>query len=340
MLQDEFEIIRSIQRHLGKPSKRVLLPIGDDAAVCKPPQHNLIATIDTLVEGVHFDLSYMTARELGHKSLAVNLSDIAAMGGKPLYALVSLGLKQDLNDFFIQEFYLGLKSLAKKHGVDVIGGNLVQSPMSLVVDIALLGEGKKYFTRSGAKSGDLIAVTGQLGSSAGGLNLLKRIGRMNLDSKDEELTRAHLMPEPKIEAACALLETGAVTSMIDVSDGLSKELHHLTTQSKVGALIHQDQIPIHPLLAKAGELVAVPHERWVLFGGEDYELLMTLKPALAKKAVASCKKTGVPLTIIGEVKSAKFGVKIQSGKTAAKPLLPLGWNHFVRRGKMKGDPEQ
>jgi len=334
-LHDELALLRGIQGVLGKPSSRVLLGIGDDAAVVAPPKGKMVATVDTMVEGVHFDLAYTNAFELGHKALAVNLSDMAAMGATPLYALVSVGLPQSTTEHFVEELYRGIRQLAKKYKVDIIGGNTVQSPSATVIDISLIGEANKtYFTRSGAKPGDLIAVTGFLGNSAAGLNCLKRLGRNNMDSLKALMT-AHLLPEPRVKESLALLKTNAVTSMIDVSDGFARDLHHIAEQSKVGALIDEKRIPISPLALRGAEVVSGNARNWALFGGEDYELLFTFNP---KKESAVKKALGKQLNIIGEVLPKKNGVKLRDKQGDVAPLEPRGWNHFVRRARLKTDP--
>lgn len=337
-LRDEFEVIRLIQATVGKPSRRVELGIGDDAAVTLPPREKLVATVDTMVEGVHFDLSYMTARELGHKALAVNLSDIAAMGAEPLYALVSLGLKQDMQEYFIEEFYRGLKLLAKRFGVDVIGGNLVQSPQTVLVDITLIGQANSYATRAGAQPNDLIAVTGDLGSSAAGLSCLKRLGRSHLDDF-RALVKAHLTPEPRVEEGAALVETGGVTAMLDISDGFARDLHHICEQSKVGALIEEAKLPISKLTHKAAELISGNAKAWALYGGEDYELLLTLDPKRLAAAQKALKPFRRQLHVIGKILPQSKGVRLKGAKGLSVPLEPRGWNHFVRRARIKGDPD-
>lgn len=332
-LHDELSLIRLIRKTLGKPSRKVLVGIGDDAAVTLPPKGKMVATTDALVEGVHFDLSYMTARELGHKALAVNLSDIAAMGAKPLYALVSLGLKQELDEFFVLELYRGLGALAKRYGVDIIGGNLVQSPSAVLVDITAIGQVlKRPFTRSGARVHDLIAVTGKLGTSAAGLNCLKRIGRPALEGHPE-LLKSHLMPEPRLKEAAELQKSGAVTAMLDVSDGLAIDLHHLLNASNVGAFIDERRLPVSEETERAGNLVNADHKRWVLFGGEDYELLFTFDPRKTRAVERALQRAGSRLCIIGEVLPKSKGVRIRTSLGKEMALEPRGWNHFVRRVK-------
>lgn len=330
-LTGEFALIKKIKSTLGAPSKRTIVGIGDDAAIISPPKGHLVATVDMLVEGVHFDLSYTTPRELGHKALAVNLSDIAAMGATPLYGLVSLGLKQHVNEHFLIEFYEGVKHLARRFKVDIVGGNLVQSPTVVVVDMTVLGQvDDKYQTRGGARVGDRLAITNSLGRSAAGLNCLRRLGRHNLDPRDE-LAQAHLQPIPRVLEGKILKDTGSITSLIDVSDGLASELHHICAQSSVGALVEENLIPIDDAVHQAAAKLQADGKAWALYGGEDYELLCTMSPNSIAQVKRSLKPTGSTITVIGTVVPKENGIKLKRSSGARVPLEAKGWNHFVRR---------
>jgi thiamine-monophosphate kinase len=332
-LSDEFKLIDGIKQTLGRPSSRVLLGIGDDAAVLKPPRGNLVVTVDTMIEGVHFDLGYMTPFELGYKALAVNLSDIAAMGAEPLYAVVSIGLKQEMNDYFVTELYQGISSLARKYGVDIVGGNTVQSPNTLLVDITLLGQCKdRAITRAGAKPGNLIAVTGDLGSSAAGLHCLKQLGRPAVESMPDLLT-AHLKPEPQLKPSRALRKVGGVTALIDISDGLAREVHHLCERSGVGAFIDEKLLPAGEGLKRAAELAGGDPRAWVLYGGEDYQLLFTFPPRKQALLERALKRLKSRMTVVGKVLPKDEGIRIESLSGGTGPLLPRGWNHFARRAR-------
>lgn len=332
---NEFKIIQTIKETLGKTSSNVILGIGDDAAVLEFPERSkLVATVDSMVEGVHFDLNYMTANELGHKALAVSLSDCAAMGAEPLYALVSLGLKQELGEHFIVGLYEGMKSLAKKHKVQIVGGNIVQSPTALLVDVTVVGCCKSnFFSRKEARVGDIIAVTGSLGGSAAGLHCLRTLGREKLHSM-QEIVKCHLRPVPRINEALALNKLEAVTAAIDLSDGLSSELHHIALQSKVGMAIEQAKIPIDQTTIEAAKFTQCSANVWALYGGEDYELLVTIDKYKFKEAQRLMKKFKVPLTAIGEVTKYNQGVQIKTEANEWAELKPRGWNHFVRRRKL------
>ncbi len=320
-----------ISKTVGRPSKKVFLGIGDDAAVLESPKGRLVATVDTMVEGVHFDLGYTTAFELGHKVLAVNLSDLAAMAAEPQYALVSLGLKQELNEAFVEELYKGMRALAKRFHVDIVGGNLVQSPTAVIVDVVALGSATKTVTRRGAQVGDCIAVTGHLGASAGGLTCIRRMGRHETQHHPEVL-KAHLTPEPRIREAKILLASGA-TSMIDISDGLAREVHHLAHQSKVGMQIALDLVPISKATRAAALWIQSDPIPWALYGGEDYELLVTLPPKNVEKAKKALNKIKGSLTVIGQVSKPSEGIRLKNLEGKWSRLEARGWNHFVRRRK-------
>lgn len=327
MLQDEFQVIDRIQSLILRPSSKVKVGMGDDAAVLQSLSGKLVTSVDSLVEGVHFDLGYTAPFELGKKALAVNLSDLAAMGALPHYAHISLGLKQEVNDFFIEELYRGFQEVAKPYKVDIVGGNIVQSPLCNFIDIFVVGNTKKPFLRTGAKPGDILCTTGPLGNSAAGLHLLKQYGRdVIYDYKD--LCVAHLSPQARIRESQTLQKLKAVTSMIDVSDGLAKEIHHLAKGSKVGFEVDETKIPISPQLVKACEkMINKAPLALALFGGEDYELLFTIK----KSKWAAVRK--LPFYPIGVAMPKSYGVKLRKKTGLLEPLQPLGWNHFVKRRK-------
>lgn len=335
MSHNEFETISRIRKIVGRTSSKTLTGIGDDAAILKSPSKKLVATTDGMVEGVHFDLGYTTATELGHKALAMNLSDIAAMGGRPLYALVSLGLTQEIHESFVDEMYGGLVSLARKHKVDIVGGNVMQSPNFLMLDITVLGECSKPWLRSGAKVGDVLAVTGKLGTSAAGLNILKKLGRKEANELGGALIRSHLLPTPRVQEALLLEKTGAVTSAIDISDGLASEVHHLCAASAVGMLVDFESLPRDPVTQIAAERLGAQASPWVLYGGEDYELLVTIKKSLWTKAERALLKSGTLLTPIGEVRPRKEGIKLKLPTGEVTSLENRGWNHFVRRQRTR-----
>ena len=320
----EFGLIELIAKTVGKTSGgKVLIGIGDDAA-CWRAEGLQIATIDTLIEDIHFDFKNITWRELGWKSMAVNLSDIAAMGGRPLYALVSLGIPRDTETESIVDLYKGMLELAKKHEVRIIGGDTVASPTTAIT-LTLIGEAvdeDKILKRSAAKPGDLIAVTGTFGASAAGLAMMQR--RLAFDKKTEAALReAHFKPTPRINEGQVLTRNG-VKAAIDVSDGLLGDLEKMCLPSGVGAKLYSDRIPIHPAVLKSFGNEAV---RLALTGGEDYELIFTAPQKIVNvvKRELSC-----PVTVVGEiVKSKSVEVLDEDGNEFS--WSSAGWDHFTKR---------
>jgi thiamine-monophosphate kinase len=310
---EEFKLIRMITAQLGIPSRRVLTGIGDDTAVLKFGAGKLLATIDMQVEGIHFDLNYCLPAEIGHKALAVNLSDIAAMGGSPRYALVSLALPERIDETFIKSLYRGMKLLSRRFDVDIVGGNLTRTPGPLVIDIACLGETKKPRLRKGARPGDFLAVTGNLGNSAAGLAALREFGRSAV-RRFPTCARAHLLPTPRVKEG---LRFKSATSMIDISDGLSSEAHHLAEHSGVGLIIDERLLPIGKECREIARRMKCDPLVWALHGGEDYELLFTGRGALPSGA-----------KVIGGVIPRNDGVQLQRMSGESVALSPKGWNHF------------
>lgn len=298
----EKEIVSWLSKKFLKNSTAI--GIGDDCAVLNPNKQKWVWTVDRIVENVHFSLKYFNFKELGHKALAVNLSDIAAMGAKPVYGLVSLSFPKTLPLEKLKDLFSGIESVAKKYKTQIIGGNLSNSKQ-VVIDISLLGECKKPLLRSTAKPNDIIFITGPLGLSACGYNLLKRnIKRSEFTS----LYKAQKQPLPKIELGLMLNQWKA-TSLIDISDGLSTELNHISEASNVGFQIDLDKIPKHPLVLKAAKLLKKDPLDLILNGGEDYELLGTM-------SASSFKKTR-GLIAIGKITREK-----------KKTLKARGFDHF------------
>ncbi len=249
--------------------------IGDDCAVLpKNEVHDLIVTADMLVEDIDFQLDWAAPEDIGHKSLAVSLSDIAAMGGAPIWSLISIAVPASLwNSDFVERFYDGYGALAERFGVEVAGGDVSRSPDRFVVDSTLAGDVPRgrAILRSGAKAGDIIYVSGNLGGAAAGLRSL--IANSRIDA----LAERQLRPSPRIELGRKLLESGSVSAMIDISDGLSGDLGHLCRASGVGASIDAASLPVDPALAAYASSSAQALN-FALHGGEDFELLFTAPP--------------------------------------------------------------
>ena len=325
----EFGLIERIAGIVGKASRHdLILGIGDDAAAWRTDKSIQIGTTDILIQDVHFNLNTATWIELGWKALAVNISDIAAMGGTPSFALVSLGLPAETEAQNVDELYLGMKEIAAKFDVDIVGGNISRAPV-VIIDVTVIGKASDaLLTRSGAVPGDQIAVTGYLGQAAAGLKMLKSKRKFN--SKTTALFRkAHLRPYPRVAEGQILVQHG-VKSAIDLSDGLISDLTHICQASRVGARVWIDKLPIHALLKSAFEKEAL---RLTLSGGEDYELLLTARREVIEKLK---NVMSTPITVIGEILSddpGKVTLLDEQGKEVK--LVQGGWDHFKlqRRGK-------
>ncbi len=337
----EFGLIGRIQKLAPRKSSSTLIGIGDDAAALKvsASSSTLLITTDLLLEGVHFDLSYTDFFSLGWKSASVNLSDIAAMGGIPRFCLTALGIPAGISVEQITEFYRGFNALLKSYRTTLIGGDTCSSRKGLFISVTALGEVEpnRIITRAGARPGDKIYVTGTLGDSAAGLELLqmrsaeceKSESRKSKSSLQKLITR-HLRPVPRIEWGRKLALSGCASAMIDLSDGLSSDLFHIGEQSGVGAEISVDRIPLSDALHKLTGKLAKPAVHYALSGGEDYELLFTAPPGKMKKL----RSLKLPLTEIGLITSGKtFSLVDNRGRK--KPLLPTGYDHFGRRRAVK-----
>lgn len=322
----EFGLIHAIRAQFSQKSSGVKIGIGDDAAaVSFAPSRTLLASGDMLLEGVHFDLAYTDFYSLGWKSAAVNLSDIAAMGGVPRFFLTSIGIPSRITVERITDFYRGFKSLSKKHGVSLVGGDTCTSQNNLVISVTVLGEVEpsKIVTRCGANPGDHIFVTGSLGDSAAGLELLKAGGR-GRGTGIRTLIQKHLRPVPRVEFGRAIAVSGCASAMIDISDGLSSDLLHICEQSKTGADIYAPSMPLSAALSNEHTLHHAPLH-YALSGGEDYELLFTVPPA-KRKNMLSLK---LPVSEIG-VMTRKKGLVLSDAQGHSEPFQPSGYDHFRR----------
>ncbi len=353
---NEFDFIDKIRRRVehGDSSASSFIPhlsslvrgIGDDAAVIRAEiGKDTVVTTDLLVEDIDFRRDTTRPYLLGHKALAVSLSDIAAMGAAPRWALMSIGLPKDIwNSQFVDNFYDGLFQLAGRYGVTLIGGDVSRTPEKIVLDSILIGEcsTSRAVFRSGAKPGDQIFVTGFLGDAAAGLRLIERGARLppettkqsNTYSSDRQanehpsidhLLLHHLRPEPRVGWGLLIGEKQLATAMIDISDGLSSDLNHLCHESNVGVLVDAARIPIDHLVTELCGRRALDPLMLALHGGEDFELLFTVKAE--NVARLPTRVDGVSVTRIGEVTDASSGVRIAEG-SKIWDLGPGGWDHF------------
>jgi thiamine-monophosphate kinase len=314
----------------------LLLGIGDDAAVIRQRAgFDTVITADLLVEGIDFHLERFQTRprDLGHKALAVSLSDVAAMGARPRFCLLSVGVPlARWQSNFLEGCYAGVRALAGRYGIRVIGGDTSRTPEGVVIDSIVVGEVKRgrAVLRSGAKSGDQIFVTGALGGAAAGLKALESRAapqsRVKLTRAQRRLVLRQVKPEPRVEWGVLLGERRLATALIDLSDGLSSDLAHLCRESGVGARVDAALLPVDPLL-KSTDASEADALSLALDGGEDFELLFTVRPRNIAKLPESVG--GVRVTRIGEVTGERGEIKIiQDGRE--RLLKPAGFEHFKR----------
>jgi thiamine-monophosphate kinase len=309
------------------------LGIGDDAAVWTPPAgERLIVTTDSLVEDVHFRLDWTDWVSLGHKSLAVNLSDIAAMGGVPRLAVVTLGLRGTEPVAGLQDLYRGLGALAERSGVLVAGGDIVASPRCLAIHVAVIGHTRqgRFLRRGAARPGDLIAVSGTLGASAAGLRLLQQPADSPLRraATADVLITAHLRPEPRL-ALGVVLATHGVECAMDLSDGLFGDLPKILAASGVAARLDASAIPV------AAAIRALFPDEWLELatrGGEDYELLFTVPPAIWPRVRDAAASMGSTVTTIGEILPYRPGeplIWLRGLDGVEREVVPGAYDHFA-----------
>jgi thiamine-monophosphate kinase len=273
----EFGLIKNIQKQCGSHRKDVATGIGDDAAVIRSQKGNLLVTSDLMIEGIHFDLSLTTFYQLGYKFLAVNISDIFAMGGRAEHFIISLGIPANSRVHSIRELYSGILDLARTHNIEIIGGDTCTSKAGLTLSGTLMGRAKKAITRSGARAGDAVYVTSTMGDSAMGFKLLqrgrRRVTKFYANSARLKLIKAHVIPD-----ILPLKTVHRVSSMIDISDGLLIDLSHICDESRVGAEILKKDIPLSKELIRFSNKLGEDPLSYALRGGEDYCLLFTARP--------------------------------------------------------------
>ena len=308
--------------------------IGDDAAVWEGEAGTRVLTTDAMVEGVHFELGLTGWRDLGWKAMAVNLSDIAAMGCLPTLSVVTLGLRDNLPVDGLVEMYRGIADACRSHGGQVVGGDIVRSPV-FFVSVAMEGQASitepdgrgAILTRGAAEVGDVIAVTGSLGDSAGGLRIAQ--AGEGFDDSTERLRAAHFRPEPRLAAGQALARAG-IRAAMDISDGLVGDLTKLCEASDVGAVVRGHEVPTSDALRSR---FPVDWLSSALTGGEDYELLFTGPEAAIREVTETID---VPATVIGEIVEASRGVTVVDADGDAIEANQGGWDHFAAR-RSSGD---
>lgn len=335
---NEFEFIQGLRLEAEKrgDARGLARGIGDDAAVLRQfDGSDTVITADLLVEDIDFHRASTSPAHLGHKALAVSLSDIAAMGARPRWALLSLAIPPDVwESSFVADFYAGFFAVADRYDVRLIGGDVSRTPEKIVIDSIVLGEcnSQRSIHRSGASPGDLLFVTGSLGGAAAGLRLIERGARIEVERSDEpewlaiqELLLRQLRPEPRVGWGVVLGQERLASAMIDISDGLSSDLHHLCSESNVGARIDSARLPVDQRVASLCGRRALDPLLLALHGGEDFELLFTVAPANVSKLPV--KVDGISLSRIGEIRNAAEGICIAEG-SRVWDLKPGGWKHF------------
>lgn len=304
------------------------LAIGDDAALLRlPPDTQLVTTIDALIEEVHFRRDWSRPEDLGWKALAVNVSDLGAMGARPLAALISVALPSDLPVRWIDRLYQGLTECAQHYGCPLVGGDTVRAPKHIALSVTALGSVPvgTAARRGGAQVGDLLCVTGVLGDSGAGLELLQHSASRK--KRYAPLYQAHLRPQPPVAAGAVLAEAGLPTAMMDLSDGLGSDLRHLTRASGVGARVEAARLPLSEAARQAGKELGVDPIHWTLFGGEDYQLLFTVPAGRYAEVAPALAPLGVTATPIGEI--TRRGLKLVLPDGTVKDLRAEGFHHFA-----------
>ena len=331
----EFGLIGRIAAMLGGQAETgVVRGIGDDVAVLDTsgPQY-LLATCDIQIEGVHFTRRAMTPYQLGRRVAAINVSDIAAMGGYPRWALVSLAIPTNTEVSYVEELYRGMREQATLAGASIVGGNLSGMESGIAVDFTLLGAiaRESLILRSTARAGDSILITGSPGESRAGLELVRR-PRLELGPGiSRKLLDRHMCPQPRLREGQLLARSGQVSAMIDVSDGVIGDLGHICESSGKGAEIDVASLPVSHELSEAALAAGAEWREWVLYGGEDYELLFTagpdavpgLKKMLMDETGTSCVQIGTITDQAGEV-----WLRLADGKRISPSAK--GWDHFVK----------
>ncbi|MBT8231137.1 MAG: thiamine-phosphate kinase [Saprospiraceae bacterium] len=330
----EFNLIDRLTSGFDLKNKSSILGVGDDAAVIEHGKTNLLVSTDLLVEGIHFDLMYSPLKHLGYKAVVVNLSDIYAMNGTPQQITVSMALSSKFSVEALEEFYAGIKEACRIYNVDLVGGDTTSSPKGLTISITAIGTAdKKEITyRSGAKPGDILCITGDLGAAYLGLQILEREKQLYLNNpgiqpdleEQKYLLERQLKPEARKDIIRIFKDAKLIpTSMIDISDGLASDLMHICKASEVGAFVEESKIPIN----QEAQLMAIKFQMdpitTALNGGEDYELLFSIDESDLEKI-----RLMPSVYIIGEIVKKEDGIKLHTTGGNVHPLKAQGWDHF------------
>lgn len=330
MALSEKEIIAMVRSRSAAGDTDLLRGIGDDCAVIHRGGGLVeLITTDALIEGVHFDPAWHPPRQLGRKAAAVNLSDIAAMGGRPRYAFLSLGLPGDYRPEWLEEFMAGFLGMLARFDTILIGGDTVRSPGGTMVSVTVLGEMAEgqVLLRSTGRVGDRVLVSGPLGEAAAGLEMYRQAPHSAKECRWARLLSAHLDPQPEVALGLVLAGSGLVTAMMDLSDGLATDLANLCRESGVGAEVDGQSLPVSPETRQVAELLHADGRAWALGGGEDYRLLLTVG-ADQVEALQSLvrRELGRELHPVGRL-VAEPGVRLLDGDSR-REISDLGYDHF------------
>lgn len=337
----EAGLIQRIKRKIPTNDPSIVLGIGDDAAIIDPSGRDILLSTDTIREDIHFSMKYYSYYDIGWKAVAVSISDIAAMGGVPKYLLLSMAVPEKVSVKDIDKLLDGVADISVKYSVSVVGGNLSRSKQGITVDTTIVGEvsGGRALLRSGAGIGDKIYVTGIPGMSAIGLSILKsgitgksgtrfnsvpKLGKRSVKA----FLDSHLRPVPRVSAGLVLSKSKSSTAAIDISDGLLADLNHICDRSKVGARIYCNLLPLPELPGTIRKMLAREPLFYALYGGEDYELLFTVRSDDSTKFESLCRRQDVLCTMIGQIAPAEEGIRLVNEDNKESVIDPYGYDHF------------
>jgi thiamine-monophosphate kinase len=325
----ERELIKRIRESVGAPGRATIVGIGDDAAVFEPAPGLGLITCDAFVDGVHFRRDFATLRDIGSKCMVANVSDIAAMGGFPTRAVVSICVPEHITESDISAIYNGMLDVCRRFSFEIVGGDIVGSPHDLVISIALTGAGSRdrIVTRSGAVVGDAIMVTGRIGGAEAGLRALT--AGLPQEGAVLAAVRRHLRPVPRIAEAQAFLDVATPHAMIDISDGLGSELWHLAEESGIGVRIEEDLIPIDESAIAVADRIGCNALELAMGSGEEFELVVAIpRSEMLRTMEHVAAVTGTTATYIGDVVSAAEGCSMVRADGSVEPLERSGYEHL------------
>ena len=333
----EFGLIHHLTKNIELQNASSILGVGDDAAVIDHFGRQTVVTTDLLIEGVHFDLTYTPLKHLGYKSVVVNLSDVYAMNGTPTQVTVGIGVSNRISVEALEEFYEGVYAACRRYGVDLVGGDTSSSLKGFIVSVTALGDvaSDRVVTRGGARSGDLVCCSGDLGGAYLGLLFLEREKKIFLESpgvqpdlEGEAYVIGRLLkPEARQDIIAFFEEAGITpTAMMDISDGLSSEMLHICEKSGLGCVLHEDKLPVSDDTRKAAFKFQIDPTACALSGGEDYELVFTVKQDDYDKVSSNAS-----ISVIGYMTDAEKGANFITKGGNTHPLTAQGWNAFKKR---------